>query len=318
MAFIISFFNSNRKPVAVFVPAILSLLLTLISIYWFGNYSIALFVIIPLFMGLGSAIIYSKNNEVSFKQTMLVGLLTMGLYAVSLVAFAIEGLICIAMAMPIAVWLVVIGSYLGYKINNRYPNQTTISFLILASLAPVADYMEPEAIPEQIAVTTSITINANPDRVWNNLIAFPKMEKPDEFIFKTGIAYPIQSTIVGQGKGAIRYCAFNTGSFVEPITTWDEPRLLAFNVLEQPEPMVELSMWDINAPHLHDYFVSQKGQFKLTQLSGGKTLLEGTTWYYHRIRPAAYWKLWSTYIIHKIHHRVLNHIKNNSETVILP
>jgi len=42
-------------------------------------------------------------------------------------------------------------------------------------------------------------------------------------------------------------------------------------------------------------------------------LLEGTTWYYHNIKPAAYWQLWSDYIIHKIHVRVLNHIKFNSE-----
>jgi hypothetical protein len=77
--------------------------------------------------------------------------------------------------------------------------------------------------------------------------------------------------------------------------------------------MKELSFWDIDAPHLHDYFVSKQGQFKLTALPNGKTLLEGTTWYYHNIKPAFYWQLWSDHIIHKIHDRVLTHIKTNSE-----
>lgn len=77
--------------------------------------------------------------------------------------------------------------------------------------------------------------------------------------------------------------------------------------------MKELSFWNIDAPHLHDYFVSKKGQFKLTELKNGKTLLEGTTWYYHNIRPVFYWQEWSDFIIHKIHDRVLTHIKKNSE-----
>lgn len=44
--------------------------------------------------------------------------------------------------------------------------------------------------------------------------------------------------------------------------------------MQQPTPMKELSIWDINAPHLHDYFVSKQGQFKLTQLANGNTLVE--------------------------------------------
>ena len=86
--------------------------------------------------------------------------------------------------------------------------------------------------------------------------------------------------------------------------------------MQQPTPMKELSIWDINAPHLHDYFVSKQGQFKLTQLANGNTLVEGTTWYYNDIKPAFYWQIWSDPIIHKIHNRVLEHIKINSELEI--
>jgi hypothetical protein len=77
--------------------------------------------------------------------------------------------------------------------------------------------------------------------------------------------------------------------------------------------MKELSFWDIDAPHLHDYFVSKKGQFRLVKLSESETLLEGTTWYYNRIKPGFYWDLWSNYIVHQIHIRVLTHIKQVSE-----
>jgi hypothetical protein len=48
-------------------------------------------------------------------------------------------------------------------------------------------------------------------------------------------------------------------------------------------------------------------------LPDGKTLLEGTTWYQNRFWPAVYWHFWSDYIIHRIHQRVLVHIKTLSE-----
>jgi hypothetical protein len=95
---------------------------------------------------------------------------------------------------------------------------------------------------------------------------------------------------------------------------WDEPRLLKFGVTANPAPLNELSPYgNIQPPHLHGYFVSKQGQFLLTALPGGRTRLEGTTWYQHTMWPAAYWHLWSDYIIHKIHLRVLEHIRAEAE-----
>ena len=51
----------------------------------------------------------------------------------------------------------------------------------------------------------------------------------------------------------------------------------------------------------------------LTALPEGRTRLEGATWYQHTMRPAAYWHLWSDYIIHRIHLRVLEHIRAEAE-----
>jgi hypothetical protein len=62
--------------------------------------------------------------------------------------------------------------------------------------------------------------------------------------------------------------------------------------------------------------VSEKGQFSLTGLPGGRTRLEGTTWYQHTMWPATYWHLWSDYIIHRIHLRVLEHIRAEAEAAM--
>jgi len=146
------------------------------------------------------------------------------------------------------------------------------------------------------------------------VVAFAEIPPPKEWLFRAGIAYPIRAEISGHGVGAVRHCVFSTGPFVEPIEVWDQPQLLRFGVTANPAPLNELSPYgNIQPPHLHGYFVSEKGQFSLTALPGRRTRLEGTTWYQHTMWPAAYWHLWSDYIIHKIHSRVLEHIRAESE-----
>jgi hypothetical protein len=159
-------------------------------------------------------------------------------------------------------------------------------------------------------VRTAIEVNAPPEKVWNQVVAFAEIPPPKELLFRAGIAYPMRAEISGHGVGAVRHCVFSTGPFVEPIEVWDEPRLLQFGVTANPAPLNEISPHgNIQPPHLHGYFVSEKGQFSLTALPGGRTRLEGTTWYQHTMWPAGYWHLWSDYIIHKIHLRVLEHIR---------
>jgi hypothetical protein len=56
-----------------------------------------------------------------------------------------------------------------------------------------------------------------------------------------------------------------------------------------------------------------QGQFQLTPLPGGRTRLNGTTWYHHTMWPVKYWQIWSDQIIHAIHRRVLHHVKELAE-----
>jgi len=163
-------------------------------------------------------------------------------------------------------------------------------------------------------VTSSIEIGAPPEKVWLKVIAFNEIPPPKETIFRAGIAYPIRAEIAGSGPGAVRHCIFSTGPFVEPITVWDEPHLLRFSVTANPAPMNELTPYGHIAPkHLHGYFESHQGQFLLTALPGGGTRLEGTTWYSHSLWPESYWHWWSDYVIHRIHMRVLEHIRAEAE-----
>ena len=281
----------------------------------FREYAVGLFVWLPLVMGATSTLIYGYNNTNERHRLFNISIATLIIFCLGLLFFAWEGIICLLMALPIGLFFTWLGHFIAYHIiKNKIGNTTTTIILLFLSVPFIMAFEKLKHDKENIrSVVTSIEINASPEKVWKNVIAFPQLKEPTEFVFKTGIAYPINATISGHGVGAVRHCNFSTGSFVEPITVWDEPHVLKFSVNEQPEPMKELSIYDIHPNHLHGYWVSKQGQFKLTRLANGHTLLEGTTWYVNKIRPSFYWTLWSDHIVHKIHERVLEHIKTEAE-----
>jgi hypothetical protein len=224
------------------------------------------------------------------------------------------------MAAPLGIIMAIFGGMMGYIIQRRPGPQSpgyglhAFSVILLALPALMFAERAVQTEPALRAVSTSVEIDAAPEEVWQRLIAFGELPAPQEWLFKTGIAYPIRAEITGTGVGAVRNCVFSTGAFVEPIEVWDEPRLLKFGVTAQPPVMEELSPYaHLSPPHLDNYLQSRKGQFLLTRLANGRTQLEGTTWYQNRFWPGAYWNLWSDHIIHRIHQRVLEHIKHLAE-----
>ena len=282
------------------------------GVYGIETYGMGLFVLTPVLIGLCPTVVYGYGRPISLTEANRIAFTTLGVFLLGLFGFALEGMICIAMAAPIVLLFTFVGAWLGKAILDRMPRQSLLSILVLSVAIPslaVSEGGEPRVAP----VVSRVIIDAAPEAVWAQVIAFPRLAEPDEFLFRAGISYPIEATIDGKGVGAVRHCTFNTGSFVEPITVWDPPHRLAFDVEQQPAPLREISFWDIDAPHLHDTFVSKRGQFRLTVLPDGRTELEGTTWYYHDIRPDFYWRWWSDYIIHRIHGRVLAHIKAEVE-----
>ncbi len=292
------------------------LALTVLGTNLLKYYGWALFLGLPFAMGLCSVMIYGYREPRSLKSCLGVASLSVLLLGVGLLGVALEGVICIVMAAPIALLLATIGGMVGYSLVQADRGQTATTMSAIVIFLPLVMGVEHAAKiqPLTFEVQSSIVIDAPPEAVWKKIVAFSEIPPPNETLFRAGIAYPIRATIEGQGAGAVRKCVFSTGTFVEPIEVWDEPRLLRFSVRENPPSMQEMTPFGhIEPAHLHGYFVSRQGQFQLTELPGGKTKLTGTTWYCNALWPEQYWHVWSDYIIHRIHMRVLEHIRVESE-----
>jgi uncharacterized membrane protein YhaH (DUF805 family) len=293
----------------------LGLLMTAVSVYGLGSYGMALFFLTPFAMGATTAVLMNRGELHTIKSTLGVAAISVILTGCAILLFAIEGLVCLAMAMPIALVLCLTGAIVGYAITMQ--GRTNASHIAACFLVGIPGFAALEirvAQPTLREAVSVVEIDAPPETVWHNVVSFSDLPAPPEWFFRLGIAYPMRARIYGEGVGAIRHCEFSTGPFVEPITRWEAPRRLSFDVRSQPPSMKELSPYrHVDAPHLEGYMVSRRGEFRLTALPNGRTRLEGSTWYTLAIYPEGYWVIGGELLLHAIHTRVLNHIKNLSE-----
>ncbi len=282
-----------------------------------GDYGWGLFLGIPFLLGLAAAWIHGYREPRSLRGSIAVAMAALGLTALAILLCALEGVICILMAIPIALPIALLGACVGHVLQrSRTPAEPGAVLGGIALFFPLFCALEKrvEPQPEWIELSTALDVAAPPEIVWREIVAFAELPPPTELLFRAGVAYPIRAEIEGSGVGAVRRCVFSTGAFVEPIEVWDEPRALEFGVVEQPPSMRELSPYpEIAAPHLEHYLESHRGRFLLVPLEGGGTRLVGTTWYSNRMWPSGYWRLWSDAIIHSIHRRVLEAIRARAE-----
>jgi uncharacterized membrane protein YhaH (DUF805 family) len=305
---------------AILPAAAIGVLGAYFSIVVLGNYGWTLFVALPFVMGYVAVWIYCRSGSRTFTDVLRVVSWSILWAGIGISAIAIEGLICIAMAAPVAWVLALIGGLLALRIHNREATASmqpyTLGAVVLSlPLLFGVEHAAPPPVP-RFQVHTAIEIAAPPEVVWKRIISFPELPPPTEWIFRYAhIAYPIEARIRGEGLTADRECRFSTGSFKEPILAWEPGKHFAFGVADEPLLMTETSPYgQIHVRHLEEHdFQPERADFVLTPLPNGGTRLDGTTTYRNKMWPAEYWRLWTDKIVHGIHSRVFEHVKKLSE-----
>jgi hypothetical protein len=300
---------STRARVDIALVGVAILFASCIALLRVGLYGWTVFAVAPVLLGGLSTLLFPPTSPAQAAGTGALAILVTGF---CIVLVRVEGAICLLMAAPLIVPLGALGGSLAFWAIHFHLRTRNLTILLLIPAATTS--WDVKVQPEIFEVRTQVEVAAPPERVWKHVVTFSPLAEPHEWYFRAGVAYPKRAWIEGSGPGAIRYCEFSTGSFVEPIDVWDEPNLLRFKVTENPEPLREWSPYGpIQTKHLHGYLVSKQGEFRLAKLANGHTLLVGTTWYQHGLWPAEYWRWWSDAIIHRIHLRVLNQVRMLAE-----
>ena len=200
-----SSWRSGLLALALTVP--LAVAGVLLGAHVFQSYGFSLFVGAPFALGMVSVLMFGFSRPQPFGQCLLVAGTAAVLAGMAIVIVALEGLICLIMAAPIAYCLALMGGFVGYAIQSRpWLNDHTMSVtlgmvLLLPSLMAAESRNEPE--PDLRAINTEVIIDAPPERVWQFVVAFPPLDEPDDWFFQTGVAYPQKAEIKGTGVGAV-------------------------------------------------------------------------------------------------------------------
>jgi len=297
--------------------SVLSVCMAAFSATVLQDYGSSLFFTTPVVLGFVSAWFFNRGEPQSASATFAVASFALLLTSSMLLLFAIEGILCLLMALPLALPLACVGAMFGrFVALTPMPGGSTAAVLIPALGLPLGASFESKTHGRAPLreVVTSIEIAAPPEQVWPHVLDFPELPPPHQLVLLAGIAYPVRAHLEGRGVGAIRRCEFSTGAFVEPITRFEPPHRLSFDVVEQPLPLHEVSPYrDLHPPHLDGYFRSRRGEFRLVALVGGRTRLEGSTSYELDLEPLPYWSVWSDFLLHTIHERVLGHVRALAE-----
>jgi hypothetical protein len=300
----------------VLLTAALGVLAVLLEVFGFKNYGITLFVAAPFFLGMISGYFTNSRELRSTKESLSDAMLAVTTVGVLLLCLALEGIICLAMAAPIAYGAAAIGALLGRVLTQRTTRKSAHVIASMSLLMPTSGALEAQidAQPPLRTVTTSIEIDAPPSTVWRYIVDVPEIPEPEQWEFRAGISYPTSAHAESHAVGAIRTCTFNTGDVLERITELEPEKKLTFIILSQPHLMKELSPYpEVHAPHLDGGVRSEKGEFRLTALPGGRTRVEGQSWYRSEFAPDLYWGVYSDRVVKLIHLRVLEHIRALSE-----
>ena len=307
--------SSRRSTIAgVLAGALTALLSVIIGVQFIKSYGLTIFLGTPFVVGLASGFVANSIHPRKSGDTILIAMLALLITSGGLLLIAIEGIVCLAMALPLATPMSILGGLVGQTLASR-GRTTTSGMALIVALLPAGSLLDRVLeVPAARVVTTVVDVDAPPAIVWRHVVSFGRITEAPHWYFRTGLAYPLQARIEGTGAGAVRYCEFSTGAFREPITAWEEPARLAFDVADQPsasgmEPMGE----GVHAPHPRRLLRTTRGEFRLTPLPGGRTRLEGHTWYLLRIYPSGYWTPITEAILHRIHERVLRHVKREAE-----
>src|SRR3984893_7751249 len=170
--------NWGSAAVALLVTSVLGGAATLLSVSVLGVYGWGLFVALPFCLGLFSVLLHGYHQPRNLSSCLVVACLSVALLGGLLLAFAVEGIICLFMAAPIALVLALMGGSIGYVIQQKHWKRAQTQATFTAVLLFVPFIMGTEALkpPESrlLQLSTQIEIDAPPENVWRFLVSFPR------------------------------------------------------------------------------------------------------------------------------------------------
>src|ERR1700736_5652025 len=152
--------------VSIGLTTVIGLVCLSLSTLVIGSYGWSLFIALPFCMGLFVVLLHSYHQPRTFESCLEVSIMPILILAVILLAVAIEGVICLMMAAPIALLLALLGGSIGFAIQLHYwdTHYKPAMLALILFVLPSAFVSEHAAAlkPPDFVVHSAVEISAPP------------------------------------------------------------------------------------------------------------------------------------------------------------
>jgi CHASE2 domain-containing sensor protein len=167
-----------RKIIAIALPCVAGWICTYLAIYFFQDYALGLFILLPIVMGIMSTLITTYHSSLPKGKLFTYSILSLLFYCLGIFLLAWDGAICIIMALPIGLVFNLAGVAIGYIFVSKKIGDSTTTLLAVFLAVPVFMAFEDSRKKSETlrTVTTSIEIKASPEEIWKTVIGFPRLD----------------------------------------------------------------------------------------------------------------------------------------------
>ena len=283
----------------------------------YGLMTISFMFIVPLVIGLITAYYHDKITS-----SRTIAMITMPLFSIIglvgiSVLFGKEGIICALMALPVFLFMALLGGLIGTRIfkRNRTDKVYVSLFVFLPFLiAPIENQL---GLTDTIFTEhTTIEINSTDKVVWENITRvkpISETENNNSLFQFMGFPRPLEAELDTVAIGGIRKAIFARGLFfTETVTQMQTNKILAFNIVADPKSIPPKAL-DEHVMVGGKYFDVLEGKYEIEKINERKIKLHLTSQFRLSTRFNFYSGLWSKLIMRDIQKNILEIIKQRSE-----
>ncbi|WP_273445083.1 hypothetical protein [Neolewinella agarilytica] len=263
-----------------------------------ADYGSAFFVLFPCMVGFSIGT-HDKRTR-GMMSLLFGGLIFFGF----LLAGALEGLVCVAMALPIFLIMMLIGyGFRRWLIpDSRQPKKPTdhllvslLPLLVLLLTNPIEQALLPE--PEIVEIETSVLLPYPADLVFDQVKAMDKLDAEKPWGIWLGLPSPYRCILAADTVGAQRHCLFKNGEIIAEITRYEKGEVLEMDVVD----------YTLTG---REWFQFQDATYTFERVDG-QTKITRTSSYKSTLHPRAYWQPLEGWGIQQEHDFVLASLRKN-------
>lgn len=205
----------------------------------FSLFSVTFIWVTPIIIGLIPLFYANKEQLKNWGYRIFSPVSTVVVFFLLCFLTRIEDLICLwVILIPYMLGAVTAGLIAGEIIQRVKAKRGTIySFILLPFVfSPIEQQFKMPT--NSYSVVTSVTINATPEVIWENIIRVRKIDKNEYtkgFFNYAGVPRPLYAELNKDTLGATRIGHFEGGlKFEETVTTWDKNKRIAFDITVVP------------------------------------------------------------------------------------